>query len=96
MNIEYSEVPNIISSKDLDYLTDMFNWNYRAYKNSYNAISKVNDKEIKDMLEKYLEYQKEVYELIFRKGWYMLKKAQVNDINTKFQELNQEMNNINC
>ena len=27
----YNEVPNIISGKDLDYLSDIFNWNYGAY-----------------------------------------------------------------
>ena len=48
----YMEVPNIISGKDLDYLSDMFDWNYGAYKNTYNSIDKVNDEEIKSMLEK--------------------------------------------
>ena len=28
----YDMVPNIISGKDLDYLSDMFSWNYGAYK----------------------------------------------------------------
>ena len=28
----------------------MFNWHYGAYKNTYNAIDKVNDEEIKNML----------------------------------------------
>lgn len=28
----YNVVPNIISGKDLDYLSDMFNWNYTGYK----------------------------------------------------------------
>ena len=28
----YTEVPNIITGKDLDYLSDMFNWNYSSYK----------------------------------------------------------------
>ena len=32
----YNEVPNIISGKDLDYLSDIFNWNYGAYKNLKN------------------------------------------------------------
>lgn len=50
MNIEYNEVPNIISGKDLDYLSDMFNWNYGAYKSSYNASNSVEDVEIKDIL----------------------------------------------
>ena len=27
MNLNYEQVPNIITGKDLDYLSDMFNWN---------------------------------------------------------------------
>ena len=30
MNIEYENVTNIISGKDLDYLSDMFSWSYNA------------------------------------------------------------------
>lgn len=52
MNEQYEVVPNIISGKDLDYLSDMFNWNYGAYKSSFNAISNVNDEEIKDVLQR--------------------------------------------
>lgn len=48
----YHVVPNIISSKDLDYLSDMFNWHYGAYKSMINAISSVTDEEIKNMLER--------------------------------------------
>lgn len=50
--VNYMEVPNIISCKDLDYLSDMFNWNYGVYKSTYNAISNVNDEEIKEILVK--------------------------------------------
>ena len=50
MNINYQAVPKIISSKDLDYLSDMFNWNYGVYKNTINAIDSVNDEKIKDVL----------------------------------------------
>ena len=52
MNNNFNVVPNMISCKDLDYLSDMFNWNYGAYKSSYNAINSVSDNEIKDMLIK--------------------------------------------
>ena len=52
MENNYSAVPNMISCKDLDYLSDMFNWNYGAYKSSSNAINSVGDSEIKDMLSK--------------------------------------------
>lgn len=45
------QVPNIISGKDLDYLSDMFNWNYGAYKCTKNAYNNASDNEIKNMLE---------------------------------------------
>ncbi len=48
----YEEVPNIISCKDLDYLSDMFTWNYGAYKKTYNAVQNVEDEELNKQLEK--------------------------------------------
>ena len=46
------KVPSMISTKDLDYLTDMFHWNYLCYKCMNNASLEVVDKEIKNMIEK--------------------------------------------
>jgi len=48
----YTEVPSIISGKDLDYLSDMFNWNYGAYKSNMNALNEVQDLEIKQVIQK--------------------------------------------
>ncbi len=45
-----NSVPNIISGKDLDYLSDMFSWNYGAYKCTKNAYESATDMEIKEML----------------------------------------------
>jgi len=47
----YDEVPDIISGKDLDYLSDMFNWNYGAYKSTINSMNVVQDQELKSILE---------------------------------------------
>lgn len=53
MNQEYYEVvPNIITGKDLDYLSDMFEWNYGALKKVNQSISNVSDMDIKNMLQK--------------------------------------------
>lgn len=52
MQETYNAVPNIISSKDLDYLSDMFNWNYGAYKSSLNASNSVTDEELNNLLLK--------------------------------------------
>lgn len=49
MNQNYNVVPKIISCKDLDYLSDMFNWNYLAYKKINEFSNSVNDQEIKDI-----------------------------------------------
>ena len=48
----YNEVPNIITGKDLDYLSDMFNWNYEALKKMNIAVKEVTDEQIKITLEK--------------------------------------------
>ena len=50
--IQYEIVPNIITGKDLDYLSDMFEWNYGALKKVNDFMGKVNDQEIKDIMQK--------------------------------------------
>ncbi len=52
MNNTYEVVPDIISCKDLDYLSDMFQWNYGGYKSLINSLELIKDPEIKSMLEK--------------------------------------------
>ena len=52
-NITYYEVPNIITGKDLDYLSDMFNWNYEALKKMNVAVNQTTtDERIRTILEK--------------------------------------------
>ncbi len=49
---KYMEVPNIITGKDLDYLSDMFEWNIGVLKNTNASIPKVQDEEITSILKK--------------------------------------------
>ena len=52
MNNSYTEVPtNIVTGKDLDYLSDMFEWNYGALKNVISSIENVESEEIISLLE---------------------------------------------
>ena len=51
----YNEVPNIISGKDLDYLSDMFNCNYTGYKELYNTLENISDNEVKTMISRVSE-----------------------------------------
>lgn len=44
-------VPQIISTKDLSYISDMFEWNYNAYKQINHFIGEVKNEEIKEVLE---------------------------------------------
>ncbi len=48
----YNEVPNIITGKDLDYLSDMFQWNYGALKKMNVATTQVQEEQLKEVLEK--------------------------------------------
>ena len=47
----YTEVPNIITGKDLDYLSDIFTWNYNAYKKIVSAKKQIQDEEIMSLFE---------------------------------------------
>ena len=52
MQQQYFEVPgNILTGKDLDYLSDMFQWNYGALKKVNYFIENVGDQEIKEVLQ---------------------------------------------
>lgn len=52
MEKEYLEVPtDILTEKDLDYLSDMFQWNYGALKSSYSALNTVKDEELLELFE---------------------------------------------
>lgn len=48
----YEVVPNIISGKDLYYLSDTYNWNFNACKLANNFANEVTDEEIKNLFEK--------------------------------------------
>lgn len=52
MKETYDIVPNILTSKDVDYLSDLFNISYGGYKSCMNSSKNVNDAEINAFLEK--------------------------------------------
>ena len=53
--MNFEQVPNIITGKDLDYLSDMFNWNLLSLKKTNDSIPKVKDEEIKNILKEACE-----------------------------------------
>lgn len=48
----YQVVPKMLTGKDLDYLSDMFEWNVGALKKVNEAIGKVKSEDIKAVLQK--------------------------------------------
>ncbi len=53
----YEKVPvDIITGKDLDYLSDMFQWNYCAFKKTCNDIEYINNQEIIDLFGKVSDF----------------------------------------
>ena len=54
-----------------------------------------NDKKYKQVFLNISDLQREVYELMFKKGWYCLEKADTQKINQKFVTLNQEYIDFN-
>lgn len=52
MELKYESVPDMISGKDLDYLADIFNWNYNAYKCTLNHAGLTEKEDIIQVLDK--------------------------------------------
>ncbi len=48
-------VPNIISTKDLAYIEDMLNWKFILIKKINNYLNNIEDKDVKNVLEKAYE-----------------------------------------
>lgn len=46
------KAPAIISTKDLSYLSDMFEWNFVAYKKVLHYSNEVSNEEVKSELNK--------------------------------------------
>lgn len=72
MELNYKKVPDIITGKDLDYLSDIFNWNMCAYKFTYDAINNVETKELVDILKEinntYYDNLNEILDILNEKG----------------------------
>lgn len=59
-----NEVPNIISTKDLDYIKDMLKWNFVLVKKANFFMEVITDKDAKKLIEKVIKVHKSQYEKI--------------------------------
>lgn len=58
------QVPNIISTKDLSYLEDMFNWHFTLCKKAYMYKEEVEDENISKFINEVHKKHKKICEKI--------------------------------
>lgn len=95
-----TEVPTGIALNDKDYLDSLLSCLKEMVKNYATALTEASNESLyqqyKTMFENYSDLQREVFELMFRKGWYVLEKAEVQKIDTKYQTLSKELSDLNA
>ncbi len=61
------QIPNIISTKDLSYLEDMFNWHFNICKKAYTYSEIVTDETISKFFVDVSKKHKKICERIVKK-----------------------------
>lgn len=93
------DVPTGIFLNDKDYLNSLLSSLKEMSKNYTLSLTEASNEtlynEYKLMFNDYISMQRDVYELMFRKGWYVLEKSDSNKINNKYQTLKQELDDLN-
>lgn len=94
-----TKVPTGITLNDKDYISSLLSTLRMLVKNYAVSLTEASNEtlyqEYKMMFDSYSSLQREVYELMFRKGWYTLEKAEPVKVDNKYQILNQEFMNLN-
>lgn len=92
------EVPSGVSMNDKDYMNSILSCLKEMVKNYAVSLTEASNEELynkyKEVFLRYSELQREVYEVMFKKGWYVLEKAEDIKINEKYQTLIQEFNSL--
>ena len=93
-----TEVPTGIALNDKDYVNCLLSSLKEMVKNYSYALTEASNENLynsyKSMFDNYISLQREVYELMFRKGWYSLEKADNQKISSKVQMLSQEITDL--
>ena len=85
---------------DKDYINSLLSSLKEMVKNYAIALTEASNEtlynEYKTMFDEYSSLQREVYELMFKKGWYTIEKAEQQKLDSKYQTLNQEFTDLNA
>lgn len=88
------DVPNGIKLNDKDYMNSLLSCLKEMVKNYSIALTEASNETLyskyKEMFDTYINLQREVFETMFRYGWYSLEKLDNNRINEKYQMLSEE------
>lgn len=93
------EVPSGMNLNDKDYISNLLSDLKCMEKNFAVVLTEASNEELynkyHEIFNKISILQREVYEVTFRHGWYILEKAELNKIDQKYQMLNQEHQQLN-
>lgn len=94
-----TEVPTGIKMNDKDYITCLLTILKDMVKNYTIAMTEASNeslyKSYNSTLKELMKLQRETFELMFKKGWYSLEKAESQKITQKLQMLSQEYQDLN-
>lgn len=92
------EVASGVSMNDKDYMNSLLGCLKEMVKNYAVSLTEASNENLynqyREMFLQYSELQREVYEVMFKKGWYVLEKADSTKIGEKYQTLNQEFSSL--
>lgn len=95
-----TEVPKGTNINDKDYMNSLLSSLKEIVKNYTVSLTEASNEtlynEFKTMFDEYSILQREVYETMFRKGWYSLEKVDEQKLDNKYQTLNQEFMDLNA
>lgn len=88
------EVGKGFALNDKDYIDSLLSCLKGMVKNYAISMTEASNEilyeQYKDMFLEYASLQREVFELMFRKGWYVLEQTEGEKVNEKYECLNQE------
>ena len=92
------EVPGGMALNDKDYITELLSCLKCMAKDYVVALTEASNEELYNqyysMFQEISRLQREVYEVMFRHGWYCLEKAETQKVGQKSQMLSQELQSL--
>lgn len=66
--MNYEKAPKVFTSKDLNYICDMFKWHYGAYKKTITREDNVKDEEVEELMDRakdtYFRHMEDILEIL--------------------------------